>query len=432
MPWVVPGSRRQNVSRCLQFFAPLFLQELAPRKSGLPNKASRSLDDGAKFGSPPGLASEAALHGSRLDSPCSTRQSDGIVHLDEAIPPTNQIDKVWLTTVLKKNGALRSSEIGSIDVDALPGTKSHIARIRIEYKAETRGGAPRSLILKTVEADAGFVTSSEVNYYVRDYRGLTAAPIPKCYAAHVADNGSYSILMEDLSDTHEKDTSPSLEYGIAVATALARLHAYGWGEERINQLGGSIPDASKLDRYVGHVRRGLDSMLEATRTDIPDSWRQTIFDIFQHHPGKMLGRTKDAIGFTIVHGDVNPGNIFYPIEEGKVYFLDRQPFTWSLTTWLGVSDLSYLMVQYWDPRVRRDLEMSVLREYHRELLANGVSCYNWGELLADYKLCVAQGLYTVTEWCIKAEDRERMRWLWRLELERTMQAFFDLSRAELW
>jgi len=109
--------------------------------------------------------------------------------------------------------------------------------------------------------------------------------------------------------------------------------------------------------------------------------------------------------------------------------LDRQPFTWSLTTWLGVSDLSYLMVQYWDVEVRRELEMSVLREYHRQLLANGVIGYDWDQLFADYKLCAVQAVYTVAEWCIKAEDRERMHWLWRLELERAMYAFFDLGCA---
>ena len=124
-------------------------------------------------------------------------------------------------------------------------------------------------------------------------------------------------------------------------------------------------------------RQGLDSLLDATRADISDSWRQVILDIFEYHPGKMLERTKDPSGFTIVHGDINPGNILYPIKnrectrlrqaygaagkriaastKGKVYFLDRQPFTWSLTTWLGVSDLSYLMVQYWDTELRRDL-----------------------------------------------------------------------------
>ena len=348
---------------------------------------------------------------------------------DKAVPSPDQIDKDWLTAVLKKNGALNASGIRDIYVDYSTSTNSHIARIGIEYDVEPHRDLPQSLILKTVEADNGFIPRSEVDYYTRDYLGLGDAPIPKCYAAQVNDDGSYSILMEDLSSTHEKDTPPSLNYGLAVATALARLHAFGWGEQRIHQLGGRIAGESKLDQYLVHVRRGLDSLLEATSLDISDSWRQTILDIFQYHPRKMLERTQDPIGFTIVHGDVNPGNILYPINEGKVYFLDRQPFTWSLTTWLGVSDLSYLMVQYWDTRLRRELEMTVLREYHRQLLANGVIGYNWDQLFADYKLCAVQAFYTAAEWCIKAEDREGMRWLWRLELERAMHAFFDLSCA---
>jgi hypothetical protein len=350
-----------------------------------------------------------------------------IVPLNESVPPPNQIDKAWLTAVLKKNGALSAGGIRSIHVDYSTGTNSHIARLHIEYSVDTKGDAPRSLILKTVEADAGFIQRSEVDYYTHDYLGLADAPIPQCYAAQVHGDGSYSILMEDLSSTHERDSLPSLKYGFAVATALARLHAFAWGEQRIHQLGGCIPDESKLDQYVGHVRRGLDSLLEATTLDISDSWRQTILDIFRYHPGKMLERTKDPIGFSIVHGDANPGNILYPINAGKVYFLDRQPFTWSLTTWLGVSDLSYLMVQYWDVEVRRELETSVLREYHRQLLANGVIGYDWDQLFADYKLCTVQAIYTVAQWCIKAEDRVRMRWLWRLELERAMHAFFDLG-----
>ena len=366
-----------------------------------------------------------------------------IVPLDEPIPPPEQIDKRWLTAVLKKDGALIAGEIHGVEVDYSNSTNSHITRIRIEYDPETRGDAPRSLILKTVDAEAGFIQRSEVDYYTRDYLALADAPIAKCYAAHVSDGGSYSILMEDLSSTHEKDTSPSLEYGLAVAAAVARLHAFGWGEERIRQLGGCIPDKSKIGQYVEHVRRGLDPLLEATRLDIPDSWRQTIVDIFQYHLEKMLQRTQDPAGFAIVHGDVNPGNILYPINnregtrrdahtKARVYFLDRQPFTWSLTTWLGVSDLSYLMVQYWDTKLRRDLEMSILREYHRQLVAYGVSSYDWDQLIADYKLCAVQAIYTVAEWCIKAEDRERMRWLWRLELDRAMHAFFDLSCGELW
>src|SRR5262249_18007406 len=74
---------------------------------------------------------------------------------------------------------------------------------------------------------AGFIPRSEVDYYSHDYLGLVDAPIPKCYAAQVNDNVSYSILMEDLSPIHQRDSPPSLKYGLAVATALARLHAFG-------------------------------------------------------------------------------------------------------------------------------------------------------------------------------------------------------------
>jgi hypothetical protein len=88
---------------------------------------------------------------------------------------------------------------------------------------------------------------------------------------------------------------------------------------------------------------------------------------------------------------------------------DSRSFTWSLTTWLGVSDLSYLMVQYWSTDLRRDLELPVLRQYHRQLLANGVTGYDWDQLIADYKPCAVQAASTVAEWCIKVEDRERMR-----------------------
>ena len=147
----------------------------------------------------------------------------------------------------------------------------------------------------------------------------------------------------------------------------------------------------------------------------------------------MLDRTKRPEGFTLVHGDVNPGNILSPLEGDRpVYLIDRQPFDWSLTTWLGVSDLSYMMVHWWDPERRRELEMPVLREYHASLRRRGVCGYGWDELLRDYRLCAVQSLYVATEWCVKEEDRARMKWVWLPQLRKSMAAFFDLHCDELW
>ena len=100
-----------------------------------------------------------------------------IVPLDEAVPLPNQIDKDWLTAVLKRDKSLSAGAIRNVELDYLTSTNSHIGRICIEYDADTTGDAPRSLILKTVEADAGFIQRSEVDYYTRDYLGLADATI---------------------------------------------------------------------------------------------------------------------------------------------------------------------------------------------------------------------------------------------------------------
>jgi aminoglycoside phosphotransferase family enzyme len=286
--------------------------------------------------------------------------------------------------------------------------------------------------LKLCRNDSDFLKDSEVRYYAQDYVHVPDAPIPACYAAQFStETDAYYILMEDLSETHEKDAQPTLQFGKSVARAVAKLHAHGWGEEKIKALGGGIRDRRALDRYVEHISQGLNGTLEAIgggpRTDV-----EIIKAVFARLPAKLLERIGDPNGFAIVHGDLNPGNILYPkAGGGKVYFLDRQPFKWSLTTWLAVSDLAYMMVPFWEPRARRELERPVLKEYHEQLLANGVQEYSWDQLLMDYRLAAMQSFFVASEWNIKVDDRERMRSLWTAELDRALEAYADLNCRDL-
>ena len=174
-------------------------------------------------------------------------------------------------------------------------------------------------------------------------------------------------------------------------------------------------------------------MLESAAGEIDESWRDTLEEIFEMHPPRMLERTKRREGFTLVHGDVNPGNILSPIQGHRpVYLIDRQPFDWSLTTWLGVSDVAYMMVHWWETERRRKLEIPVLKAYHTSLLRSGVTGYGWGELLGDYRLCAIQSLYVATEWCVAEEDRAKMKWVWLPQLKKAMAAYFDLRCDTLW
>jgi hypothetical protein len=354
---------------------------------------------------------------------------------EQTITDLNQIQPDWLMQVLRRCGALEHGEITNLDITNEGSKFARIARIQVTYSADAAGRRPASLFLKMC-ADSGFAGRSEVNYFARDYTGLADAPIPTSYDAQFDEaSAAYHILMDDLSATHRNnfETTPDLAYGIAVAEALATLHAYRWGEEGFRPAGGAIPDQRQIDRYIAVAQAGLEPMLAELGSVLDPLWRDALYDIFTFHPRWMAERTNDPSGFTLVHGDPNPGNILSPrVGGGRIYLIDRQPFDWSLTTWLGVHDLTYAIVHPWDIALRREMEWPILEAYHAELVRRGVTDYSWSQLATDYKLCAVQSVYVATEWCSVPEDVKPMKWLWEKQLERALTAFFDLECAALW
>jgi hypothetical protein len=354
---------------------------------------------------------------------------------DQVITDPQQVSAAWLTKVLGRSGALRAGRVRDVTVAADTSVNAKIVDITPHYDEQAAGALPAALLLK-ICAGGGSFGSSEVDYYARDYIGLAGAPIPRCYDAQFsAEQRAYHILMDDLAATHRSAhrTKPTLAYGRAMAEALAALHAHWWGPERLDAIGAAIPGEREISAYVGQARPGLEPMIETLGDTLDPAWRQALAEIFARHPTLMLERTRDSTGFTLIHGDPNPGNILAPIAgDGPVYLIDRQPFDWSLTTWLGVSDIAYAMVHWWESDLRRELELPILRHYHAALKERGVVGYAWEQLLRDYRLAAMQSVYVATEWCVLETDRTRVRWNWEAQLRKAMTAFFDLGCAELW
>jgi hypothetical protein len=348
---------------------------------------------------------------------------------DGVITDVGQLDISWFNRVLAQREALVTGGVSAFAVEPQENACSRSARIRLAYAGGSTGSLPSRLFLKMCSAGSYAFGPSEVQYYARDYMALADPPIPTCYdAQYSSDPRRYHILMEDLSETHRSNwrTPPTEAYGCAVAEALAALHAHWWATGPRGAAGIEMPGETEIERYIAHIRPGLLPMLESAAGEIDESWRGTLSEIFEKHPPCMVERTKRREGFTLVHGDVNPGNILSPIDgHHPVYLLDRQPFDWSLAVWLGVSDLSYLMAHWWETDVRRKLELPVLRQYHESLRRRGVSGYGWEELLSDYRLCVVQSIYVATEWCVVEEDRTKMKWVWLPQLRKSMATYFD-------
>jgi hypothetical protein len=356
---------------------------------------------------------------------------------DVVITSLDQVTAEWLTGVLADSDALTNGSVAAFDVDAGRGNWSTSASLNLRYADGSEGAMPQRLFLKMVNADLEdeFFGPSEVTYYTRDYVGVEDAPLIRCYsAAYSAEQQRYHLLLDDLSETHVEaaEKAPTLEYGLALAEGLAVMHARWWGAQRLAEVQAPIHSGKHIRRFVGIAEPGAGHILNRFSAEMKPHWPDTIRALYANHPQAMIERTQDDNGFTLIHGDVGHGNILVPRDGDRpIYIIDRQPFDWSLTTWLGVFDLAYAIVLDWEVEARRRLEMPILRRYHDQLIKKGVGGYPWEQLYDDYRLSVAMGVYIATEYC-RGGVNERWTSTWLPMLQRSLTACDDLDCSQLW
>jgi hypothetical protein len=356
---------------------------------------------------------------------------------NQVITTLEQITPTWLTAALKGGGALTAGAVAAFESDASRGNWSSNAILHVRYSDDARGERPPRLFLKMVETDLDDESfgASEVTYYTRDYIDAPDAPLVRCYdAAYSEALRRYHLLLDDVSPSHvtAADKPPTLGYGLAWAEGLAALHAHWWGAARLAEAAAPIHDAPTIRRFVAIAEPGVDPILAALENQLAPHWPALIRELYAKHPQALIDRTADANGFTLIHGDVGENNVLVPRQgERPIYIIDRQPFDWSLTTWLGVYDLAYAIILDWDTPARRAWEMPVLRRYHDALRRRGVTAYSWEQLIEDYRLMAAMGVYIATEYC---RGGVTSRW-WSfgpVTLQRVLTACDDLQCADLW
>jgi hypothetical protein len=360
---------------------------------------------------------------------------------EPVITSLEQVSCEWLTAVLRRSGALSRGSVSRFDVVSGRGNWSTSGALQLSYSPDAQGECPARLFLKLVDADTGdgeFFGPSEVTYYTRDYVGLAEAPLLRCYDGRFsASQLRYHLLLEDISTTHvvAGEKALTLGYGLALAEALAILHAHWWGARRLAEVGAPLHGAPHIRRFVAIAAPGAAHIVEQFPAELEPHWPGAIRDLLAHHPDAMIARSLDANGFTLIHGDAGCYNILVPrTGDRPLYLIDRQPFDWSLTTWLGVYDLTYALLSDLSAgaiQARRQWEMIILRRYHDMLLERGVQGYSWRQLFDDYRLCVAMVVYVAVEYCRGGINESQIP-VWLPMLQGALTACDDLASAELW
>lgn len=358
---------------------------------------------------------------------------------EQPVRRAEDVDERWLQGVLERSGALRSGRVTAIVAQMSGSNWSRIVKLAVEYSPDAEGDCPPRLLVKICAGSHAVFGCSEVEYYRRDYAGDARAPLPRCYAAdYDTATRDYSLVLDDLSDTHAGDHPVTRAYALSLGDAVARLHARYWGRERLGTLAQAPAARAEVERYFAHVGQGLTPLFEvlgaSSRPEWPEwpEWRAELEGMFARHPGAMLRRSAVDEGMTLVHGDLNPSNILAPRSgAGSVYLIDRQPFDWSLRCWLGASDMAYAMILFWSPDERRRFQEAALAQYQRSLRDAGID-YEWEQLWWDYRFSAAQCAEYAVEWLVLPEDREKRRALWMMQLERSMQACLELESSALW
>jgi hypothetical protein len=356
---------------------------------------------------------------------------------DHVITSIEQVTAAWLTSVLAASGALIHGAVEAFDVKTGRGNWSTNATLNVRYVEGSQGSLPARLFLKLVNTNSGeeIFGPSEVTYYTRDYTGVEDVPLIRCYDAVFSEElGRYHVLLDDLSETHvtAAEKLPSLEYGLALADGLAAMHARWWGARRFTQTGAAMHSAGDIRRFVDIAESGVKPLLDQFVVELEPHWQDFIHELYERHPQALIERIRNDNGFTLIHGDVGQHNILVPRSGDRpIYIIDRQPFGWALTTWLGVYDVAYAIVLDWEIGSRRRLEIPILKRYHAQLIQHGVNGYSWEQLYEDYKLCVAMCVYVATEYFRSGENSQ---WVseWQLMLQRALTACDDLDCSDQW
>ena len=339
----------------------------------------------------------------------------------------------YLTAALRRTGALDAGAVREVKVLHQRDTVvSHIIRLGLRYVGVS-AGAPQTLVLKMAHAAFAGTPADrgehEVAFYTELAPNMPPGLVPRCFDGHFdAESGTWHLLLEDLTDSHELATVPTLppsrDQSMAIVTTLAGLHAAWWNHPDLGVTVGSWASAedsaARMETFAGHYDRFADELGDRLSEE-----RRILYRRLIEQSVRLSQRYLSRRHLSIVHGDAHSWNFLLPradvADTVRMFDFDL----WGIN--VPTHDLAYMMAIQWYPERRQALERALLNRYYETLLARGVTGYTRGALDQDYRWSVLWHITKpVWQWAIDLPPG-----IWWNNLERVMMAVEDLGCEEL-
>lgn len=308
------------------------------------------------------------------------------------IPAADEVDAEWLTEKLHACGytgeviEVRSERVGS-------GQIGKCMRFSLTYAGEHDG--PDTLVGKFPSDDpSSQATGIALRNYVREVRFYQQLqqrlPIrtPRCYFADIVDEGpTFCLLMEDLAPAQQGDQllGCDADHAHAAVMQLVGLHAPGWNDKdlaALEWLGPKTPPAPGENPTLMLYQAQLPGFLDRFGPRLATEEAAIIEQVGSADTGPLFHRG-EAEPSSLIHVDYRLDNLmFLPTEQGiEVTVMDWQ----SITSGPPLNDVAYFLGAGMLPAHRREVEESIVRDYHRGLIDAGIADFSWEDCWLRYR-----------------------------------------------
>ncbi|MEQ8233476.1 MAG: phosphotransferase [Gammaproteobacteria bacterium] len=291
----------------------------------------------------------------------------------------------WITAALNNKGI--DARVSAVSAETVgTGQLGETRRFLLDYAGTPPADAPRTLVGKfPSDNETAANTGKQMGFYRSElmfYRELahrTAINTPAVYAAELAPDNDFVLLLEDLAPAVQGDHMQgcSVEEARMALGEAALLHGAFWDDaELAAQPWLYVPEGAQ-GFYTTELMESSWAHFEQTYAHRMDPEVIAVCDKFVRHHAAWNAPRPAPKCFS--HNDFRVDNMLFG--GPRIAIVD-----WQTSNYLGTGmDVAYFLGGAFERATRRAVEQDLLREYHAALLAAGVENYDFEHLMSDYR-----------------------------------------------